>query len=299
MNKFITFMLLLFFIITCTSCNNASKQPTMQNGMETIKTSLKDVNGNVIRNGELLEPQESEISIEIMIKQEIDQTREYALIVLQNFQQTEFIYKDKYTNKHFFDIAANSETSIPVTIPVNPATQELSILIVQMPNYKLKELDFDKGSVLENVLTYRHPVKSRTPVDFVTENFALPNQVRTDSPWDFIVLSSEKDIQKVVMNSKANTELYLSSINKYSDEAISYAIIAFKDWNQYPVTPDHDILFTNVPPGKEYIYEITLPNVSMDTNYQIIAFPYPLKVSRANFESQIVFSSFRVVVEPN
>lgn len=204
--------------------------------------------------------------------------------------------ENESTKRYFFEMGANSNRDIPVTVPIDEQTRELTFLIVKMPHDKLKEFDLVKADVLREVLSLRHPVanvKSNVLVS-TTE----PDRVFYGEPNDFIIVSTEEEKLRALLISNENRQLFLSVRNNEVNGELPYAIVAFKNWEQHEVVPGHEILYTQVPFNQRNVYKFNLPDVNEESNFQFLALPYPFQVKENNYISQETFGSFRVLIEP-
>ncbi|WP_249599516.1 hypothetical protein [Peribacillus frigoritolerans] len=52
----------------------------------------------------------------------------------------------------------NSSINFNVTVPIRSDSSELTFVIVQKPEYKLKELDLNRAGILEQVLSIRYSI---------------------------------------------------------------------------------------------------------------------------------------------
>ena len=296
-------LIAFFILIFISSCGKSiSKNNEKNKHYEVINFGLSDINGNNIDNGTPLSIKEGVINLNVKLSHDIAQEREYLLLFLQDFRQSYFILNEnnEEVNKYRFSIPANSKNSTSISCYVKPGTKELAILVIQMPDYKLKDLDFVKANVLQNALVFRHPILEHvTDVNNFTFPYVVPDYISEEGPIDDIFLSFEEIKLKAVMSSEESKKLYLSVGNASdTEEWLTYAVIAFKDWEQVEVLPERDVMYTKVGSNRKNIYEITLPEIESEVNFQIIAFPYPFKVKRETYDTQNVCSSFRLVIEP-
>lgn len=78
---------------------------------------------------------------------------------------------------------------------------------------------------------------------------------------------------------------------------MTYAIVAFKDWKQVEIFNNRKVVYTKLAPETRQFFNFTLPLVDQESNFQLVAFPFPFKVSEEDYISQQAFSSFRIVIE--
>lgn len=261
----------------------------------TIAYGLKSIEGENIDNGTVLSIEDNQVNVFVSIDHNIDEKREYGLIILEDFKQVEFRVDDqKDLNKHFFYMEPNSSMDIKVTLSVNKNSNELTFLIIKKPNYVLREMDFVRVGILEEVLSLRHPL-NHGKSSKVAE-IAKPDSIVKDGLNEYIFVTNNKEkLQSVIMEIEGSN-LLLSNGND-TDRPITYAILAFKDWEQSKIIRNKNVLFTTVSPNERQLFDFKLPQVSKDTNFQFIALPYPYEVSEDNYISQQAFGSFRVLIQ--
>ncbi|MDP1442542.1 hypothetical protein [Priestia megaterium] len=264
--------------------------------VNTIEYGLYSLGGKYIDNGSTVYPEDDEANVNISINHNLNERREYSLIVLEDFKQVSFKLKNKKEFiKYLFTMNPNSSKDINVRIPIRPNTQELAILLIKKPSYKLKEMDLNKASVLEEVLSLRYPINHKNELDNLKE--VKPDIVVKDGLNEEMFVTNDIHKLQSVMVGKEGEKLWFSTGNDTS-EPLKYAIIALKNWRQTKVIDNQDVIYTTVSEEERKLFSFTLPNVKKDSNFQLIAFPYPYHVSKDNYSSQQAFGSFRTVIEP-
>lgn len=264
--------------------------------VNTIEYGLYSLDGKYIDNGSTVYPEDDEANVNISINHNLNERREYSLIVLEDFKQVSFKLKNKKEFiKYLFTMNPNSSKDINVRIPIRPNTQELAILLIKKPSYKLKEMDLNKASVLEDVLSLRYPINNKNELDNLKE--VKPDIVVKDGLNEEMFVTNDIHKLQSVMVGKEGEKLWFSTGNDTS-EPLKYAIIALKNWRQTKVIDNQNVIYTTVSEEERKLFSFTLPNVKKDSNFQLIAFPYPYHVSKDNYASQQAFGSFRTVIEP-
>ncbi|MGG4018844.1 hypothetical protein ABEV70_26780 [Priestia megaterium] len=264
--------------------------------VNTIEYGLNSLDGKYIDNGSTISPENDEVNVNISINHNLNERREYGLVVLEDFKQVSFELKNKKAfTKYLFNMTPNSSKGINVRIPIKPNTQELTILLIKKPSYKLKEMDLTKASILEEVLSMRYPVNHKSELENLKE--IEPDAIVKDGLNEDMFITNDIHKLQSVMVGKEGEKLWFSTGNDTS-EPLKYAIIALKDWRQTKVIDNQEVLYTTVSGSERKLFSFTLPNVKNDSNFQLIAFPYPYQVSKDNYVSQQAFGSFRTVIEP-
>ncbi|KON67729.1 hypothetical protein AKG34_02020 [Peribacillus butanolivorans] len=265
----------------------------------SVGYGLKNLKGKHIDEGSTLNSKENEVSVVASVDHDIDEDRKYALLVFEDYKQVKFKVenKEQEVNKYFFEMKPNSSINFKVSVPIRSDSIELTFVIVQKPEYKLKELDLIKAGILEQVLSMRYSINkadSREDVKKVKE--VKPDAIVKDGLNENVFITNSQEKLQSIMTEKEDKKLKLSAGNETNDE-IRYAIIALKDWEQVAVIDNIEILYTTVPPETRHLFDFKLPEVESEKNFQLIAFPFPYEVSADNYESQQTFGSFRVVIQ--
>ncbi|MFD4932679.1 hypothetical protein ACFWMS_28255 [Peribacillus butanolivorans] len=265
----------------------------------SVGYGLKNLKGKHIDEGSTLNSKDNEVSVVASVDHYIDEDRKYALLVFEDYKQVKFKVenKEQEVNKYFFEMKPNSSINFKVSVPIRSDSIELTFVIVQKPEYKLKELDLIKAGILEQVLSMRYSINkadSREDVKKVKE--VKPDAIVKDGLNENVFITNSQEKLQSIMTEKEDKKLKLSAGNETNDE-IRYAIIALKDWEQVAVIDNIEVLYTTVPPETRHLFDFKLPEVESEKNFQLIAFPFPYEVSADNYESQQTFGSFRVVIQ--
>lgn len=266
-------------------------------GADTIEYGLNRLDGKYIDNGSTLTPKNNEVNVNVSINHHLNEQREYGLIILEDFKQAPFsLENQKELSKYLFTMNPNSSKDILVKVPVKQDTKEITFLIIKKPSYKLKEMDLNRASILEEVLSMRYPLKHTNKLDNLKE--VKPTNVIKDGLNEEMFITDNKDKLQSVVVAKEGKRLSFSTGND-SNKPLRYAVIALKDWKQTKIINDKEVVYTTVPKAERNLFDFTLPDVKKDSNFQLLAFPYPYQVSEDNYESQQTFGSLRTVIEPS
>ncbi|SDJ05140.1 hypothetical protein SAMN04488576_108100 [Bacillus sp. cl25] len=123
-----------------------------------------------------------------------------------------------------------------------------------------------------------------------------PDAILKDGLYEPLFVTNREENLQTVFFEKEGKQLILSNGNETNDE-MTYAIVAFKDWKQVEIFNNRKVVYTKVAPETRQIFNFTLPSVDQESNLQLVAFPFPYKVSEEDYISQQAFSSFRIVIE--
>ncbi|MCC2494315.1 hypothetical protein LKM14_13135 [Bacillus cereus] len=277
--------------------------PSIENKREqqtnTISYGLKDNQGQHINNGSTITSEDNKINVTLSFVHTINENRKYGLIVLEDYEQKPFKIEDT-TNEishYFFDMKPNSSITTKISLRTSPNASELTFLIIKKPEYKLKDNNLNKAAILEDILSMRY---SMHPLQKENEKIKLslinPDAILKDGLYEPVFVTNREENLQTVFFEKEGKQLTLSNGNETNDE-MTYAIVAFKDWKQVEIFNNRKVVYTKVAPETRQIFNFILPSVDQESNFQLVAFPFPFKVSEEDYVSQQAFSSFRIVIE--
>ncbi|HDX9627230.1 TPA: hypothetical protein ROY30_000861 [Bacillus cereus] len=294
--------LLIIYVLFHTSIiqpHTPSKENKRAQQTNTISYGLKDNQGQHINNGSQITNKNNNINVVLSFVHSIDEKRKYALIVLEDYEQKPFIIEDTAdeTSYYSFDMQPNSSITTKISLPTSPNASELAFLIIKNPEYKLKDNDLNKAAILEEILSMRYSINPSqeesekikfTPID--------SNTILKDGLYEPLFVTNNEEKLQTVFSEKEGKKLTLSNGNETKDE-MTYAIVAFKDWEQVQIFNNKKVVYTAVAPETRQIFNFTLPSVDQESNFQLVAFPFPYKVREDHYVSQQAYGSFRIVVE--
>ncbi|YCI77710.1 hypothetical protein M1D47_03450 [Bacillus sp. R1-10] len=126
----------------------------------SVGYGLGNLKGKVINEGSTLNSKNNEVTVVASVDNDIDEDRKYALLIFEDYKQVKFKVKnnEQDVNKYFFDMKPNSSINFNVAVTIRSDSSELTFVIVQKPEYKLKELDLNRAGILEQVLSMRYSI---------------------------------------------------------------------------------------------------------------------------------------------
>lgn len=264
----------------------------------TIAYGLKNVNGENIDNGSVLNSENNEVTVYVSLDHNINEDREYGLLVFEDYKQKKFKVEnnEQELNKYFFEMRPRSSLDIKVSAPIKSNSSELTFLLVKKPEYKLKENDLNRAAVLEEVLSMRYSINKTVSTSKEELKEGKSKAIKRDGLNDYLFVTNSTEKLQFIFTETEGEKLTLSAGNDTNTE-IRYAILALKDWEQDIIIDNNEVLYTTVPPESRRIFDFKLPNVERESNFQFIALPFPYEVSSDNYMSQQAFSSFRIVIQ--
>ncbi|WJE22982.1 hypothetical protein [Bacillus cereus] len=264
----------------------------------TVAYGLKDKNGQHIDNGSEIVSGNNNVNVTLSLMHNVDEDRKYGLIILEDYQQKNFKIEEdtNEVSNYAFNMKPNSSINTKISLDISPNAKELTFLIVKKPEYKLKDNDLNKAAILEEILSMRYSVNSHHKEDEKTKATPVqPKTVLKDDLYEPLFVTKNEEKLQAVLSEQEGKELTVSSGNE-SKEEMDYAIVAFKDWEQIEILDNKKVAYTTVAPETRQIFNFKLPTVDQESNFQLVALPFPYKVSKDNYASQQAFGSFRILI---
>lgn len=276
--------------------NTKGVQPSFKEGSNTISYGLLDADGKVMNNGSALEPKNNKLEYTLSLSNFIEVEREYALIVLSNFEQTPFTVEGKQYSVYTFNAKPNKSIKFNLSVTTNNSTKEIDYLIIKKPNYLIDKLDISRMHTLQEVLPMRYMVKSNGDNPKAAAGL-IPDDTIKKGPNDTIFVSKQKEELNILSAARSGEHVFIS-VGNVGEKKENYNIIALNQWQQIPLENDQLVGNVAVNPGERKVFEYKLPKVKHDSNFQVIALPKPYEVSESDYESTVPSGSFRTVIKP-
>lgn len=294
--------LIIIYVLFPTSIiqpHTSPKENKREQQTNTISYGLKNTKGQHINNGSEITMENNKINVSLSFIHNVDEDRKYGLIVLEDYEQKPFKIEEaaNEVSHYSFDMKPNSSITTRISLHTSPNASELTFLIIKKPEYKLKDNDLNKAVILEEILSMRYSINPpQEGSKKIKLTFIHPNAILKDGLYEPLFVTNNEENLQTVFSEKEGRQLTLSNGNETKDE-MTYAIVAFKDWEQVEIFNDKKIVYTAVAPETRQIFNFTLPSVDQESNFQLVAFPSPYKTSEEDYVSQQAFGSFRIVIE--
>ncbi|PDZ03170.1 hypothetical protein COE20_20150 [Bacillus cereus] len=294
--------LIIIYVLFPTSIiqpHTSPKENKREQQTNTISYGLKNTKGQHINNGSEITMENNEINVSLSFIHNVDEDRKYGLIVLEDYEQKPFKIEEaaNEVSHYSFDMKPNSSITTKISLHTSPHASELTFLIIKKPEYKLKDNDLNKAVILEEILSMRYSINpTQKGSEKAKLTFIDPNAILKDDLYEPLFVTNNEQNLQTVLSEKEGKQLALSNGNETKDE-MTYAIVAFKDWEQVEIFNNNKVVYTAVAPETRQIFNFTLPSVDQEINFQLVAFPFPYKTSEEDYVSQQAFGSFRIVIE--
>ncbi|PFA72364.1 hypothetical protein [Bacillus cereus] len=133
-------------------------------------------------------------------------------------------------------------------------------------------------------------------VPFYQYESIAPLKTSYECPIDNVFISETEELI-ALMSAKSGQEFYLT-VGNPTDKVMDYALVSFLNWEQVPLINEKVILYVTVNLNEKKIFQLKLPETDKKKNYQVVALPFPYKISFENLESDTVEGTFRNVIQP-
>lgn len=257
-----------------------------------IAFGIYSKDNKIIDSGSLIK--DKKITHRLQLSQDLSQSREYLILVLLDYIQTEFKVNNEIYSK--YKVSLDKEDTIDVSINMNipEDAKELCYVIIKKPNYMQIKRDIQKSCILQEFMTLRYSLNTKEKYIDIEKNFKKVDK----GPVSNLFLSESAVTLKPVISCAEQSKKELV-IGNTSDNPIKYSVIQFLDWNQTPFQDKETIKFFEVNPNSKVSYSVDMPAVTKDSVLQYLAFPYPYNTNRDNFYSTFGVGTFRTTLINN
>ncbi|MCM1257119.1 MAG: hypothetical protein NC124_20190 [Clostridium sp.] len=204
--------------------------------------------------------------------------RNYVLIIMVDFKQTEFEVDGKSYRNYRFSLEDESKCEIEFKLYNLPGdAYEMEYLVFDEPDC----MEFSFSDVILGNLFYINTAyierfrfsSSEKPSGSL--KYIEGTQVPLEEGQSFDGVSLfKKDIATDVTEAESGTKICLSIGNRYEEDA-DFATVAFCNWEQVDILPGEEVFYAKLPPDTPYYYEIDLPKVKENSSYQVVTFDLP------------------------
>lgn len=280
-------LIIISFLIGCT--NNVEIDDYEAGGKEY---SITPLDGGEYPFFEPVVPEDGVLHNTFSLTHDFSFDAEYGLLVLVDYLQVDFLVNGEQYNFYPIEVGANKNIELELKVQELDDASNILYLIVYQPNYQLEENDISRAMDLYLESYIKLPLNrgEKSMDKFPFEN---PTEIgQKDVNSGMIRLLKEKNEFILMTRAKSEEEIYFEIGNDLKQD-IPYSIIALQDWEQVPFKNGDLIKHVKVDPGNNHYYDLTLPSVDDNVNYQLIAFPH-LEVEELYDD---ILSSPRIVIE--
>ncbi|WP_206114283.1 hypothetical protein [Bacillus altitudinis] len=265
-------------------------------GTETVSYGMYEPEGKLLDTLDIGLIKNNQINKVLSFSHYIDAARKYTLFLLANFNQIAFSADHHRPAKSYtFEMTKDQVMTLPIKATLPKDVGEIAFIIVPEAKYHLKDSHIDIATGLQENYIMRFITKKASSHHIRSEFSPI---YKTDElTGEEIFMASGKVSNKVLYTSKSQMPVYLQ-VDNTGKEKMNYALVAFSEFDQQKFNGNH-VIYVTVESGKTNVYQIKLPKVKKEKNFQVIAFPAPFdnstKFEDVNFRG---YSSIRTLIQP-
>lgn len=295
MQRKLTFRYLLiifFFLVGCT--NNTQIDVDIHDDYEEggREYSITPLDGGEYPFFEPIVPKDGVLHNKFSLTHDFSFDAKYGLLVLVDYLQVNFLVNGEQYSFYPIKLGANETIELELEVQELDDANDILYLIVFQPDYQLEEGDISRAMDLFLDSYIKSPLnEGEKSMDELL--FEKPSQISQEGVnSDQMRLLREMNEFILMTRAKSEEEIYFE-IGNDLEQDIPYSIIALQNWEQIPFENGDLIKHVKVKPGNSHYYDLTLPSVDDNVNYQLIAFPH---LAVEGLYSNIL-SSPRIVIE--
>ncbi|MFE0302959.1 hypothetical protein [Bacillus altitudinis] len=265
-------------------------------GTETVSYGMYEPEGKLLDTLDIGLIKNNQMNKVLSFSHYIDANRKYTLLLLADFKQIKFSVDHHMQAKSYtFEMTKDQVMTLPIKATLPKDVGEIAFIIVPEAKYHLKDSDIDIATGLQENYIMRYITKKASSHHIRSEFSPI---YKTDElTGEEIFMASGKVSNKVLYTSKSQMPVYLQ-VDNTSKEKMNYALVAFSEFDQQKFNGKH-VMYVSVESEKTNVYQIKLPKVKKEKNFQVIAFPAPFdnstKFEEVNFRG---YSSIRTLIQP-
>jgi hypothetical protein len=309
---FLVFLICIIFILFYKGLNASSvEKNTIEDGKFTynddgsvtlglgmVANGFHDLDGKINDIGSLLKPTNNIIQGQVSYKQNINDKRNYLLIIMIDYLQHEFIVDDTVYSSYPFSLEGNDEIRINVAVEnIDAEAHEYSYFIIPEPDINVLSIDnsneWNKLLMTSSINWWRLLLDDSEKIEKVEYNEAVIN-LETQNNYGILLSNNHQEAAAMPScKSMDEVELIMSNTNNY---VVDYALIAFLGWEQVPISKTDMTDYISIPSQSTIYMKLKVPNVEENTPYQIFAIPRPFSndIRLANPPS----TTLRTIISP-
>ena len=212
-------------------------------------------------------------------QEELSGIRDYILIIMVDFKQTEFEVNGKTYRNYRFSLEDESKCEIEFKLSNLPEdAYEMQYLVFFDPdctNLSFSDEGWDNIMNTNDVCINRLRFSSsKKPSDNLRYIEGTQMTLEEDQSYDGVSISRYKSNITILAKAESGKKVYLF-IGNYHEEDTDFTAVAFCNWEQVNILPEEDNFYVKLPPHTPNYYEFYLPKVQEDSPYQIVTFDQP------------------------
>lgn len=289
-STYIIIVLLIFLIFNIFVFYKKQTESSLNNvPTGNIEFGVYNKENKIIDNGTTISYESDIIKHQIEITQNLQAKREYKLIVLVDFIQTNFIVDGKEYES--YNIFLNEKDAKKINIKIKNIPQhahELDYIIIKNPNYKVSKNEIERAHILQEIMSLRYKLLDESVDISYKKNYIQS----TEKPLDNIFVSYDENKLTIPTIIKQNQNLF-TVLGNFNNTTIDYAVILLKDWKQINIRGEDKVEFFKLMANQRIYFPLNNSSFKVGSNYQLIAFSNPFKFSLDDYNTLNVYASHR------
>ncbi|MCM2979066.1 hypothetical protein M3592_27060 [Priestia aryabhattai] len=226
------------------------------------------------------------------------------LLIFDADKQVTYDVNNKRENHYTFDVDANAEASVEVTIPtISKGYHPLYFIVVRSPYKEMKSLKED--------LSYQQVFNTKVNVLKDIQDIPAPNEKyssvasKTNSPTiDGVFIGEKKNPYSALLKeelSKDNNLRYQVTYGNKTDKKEDVYVVSLLNWKQVPISKEEDTIYDRLSPDTEKTFSSQLngklPKKENILTTLLLPEPYAPVEDNASLLFDVALSNRTIVVE--
>lgn len=274
--------------------NTSNRQNSFAQDENLLKGSIAfgvyTSDGKLIDNGSIIK-KDDRIQHIVELSQNINAERDYTLLVFIDYVQISFyVDGNKYMNYDFHLLEKDTkQMHVEIELPEKDV-YELSYIFIKNPDYKVRDKEFERAHVVQEVLPLRY-FFNQPQNDSLQLSFFSDFSISEEKVLDEVFVSTDENILKIPTEVKKGEELYVV-LGNFNLQSINYGIVLLENWSQKTLN-NEKYLIVNLCGNERVFFRLPDSLFKVGKNYQVLVFPYPYNGNSNNQDSLNIYASHR------
>ncbi len=242
----------------------------------SVSYGLYDPYGKLVQTGDTLPVLNDLITGTVSFQQNLPGNEiEYSLIVLVDYIQKSFSVDGQSYAAYLFTLQAEDIIDINIELALPENAKTLTFLIIYEPNMMDLTFDTEEGrNNLFNTSMCRTITCYLSDYEYNESDLSFcEDSVTCNANTSGLFLTKDLEEQSVMPSCNSN-DIAKAVFGNSTDQDKTYVMLAFLNWEQYPIENEPYKLF-RVKARQGYYYDIKMPEVDTASPYQIFFIENP------------------------
>lgn len=306
-SKYIAFLLIIFSLASCTykNSNNTEdeqdKLPSFGNG-GGVSLGLYNINGNIETKYIFNVKQDEILKKYISISNQINENREYKLILFVNFKQHKFSVDNKPQSEEYtFSMKPNQSLKIPVEVnQFDSGLNDVIFVLIKYSNVKSLNNEFRANTDMNHLLFVRFNVANNNDQipKYKIENF---KSVESNNILDGVFISKSRQLKRWLSDKINPGEFikYYIDIGNLGSKEQTYALISLFDWKQINIDDENNVVFFRLDKNKKISIPTSFKVPNIQNTYDLTTILIYNPYQKLDMYNRTVETPIRVGIDVN